>query len=72
MKATVPTTAELVQKIDKQLQAILLKDIPKIGSTQLRNAAFLQLIAAKWTTSQHIYIYAMAHGLYRNEEQVTR
>jgi hypothetical protein len=46
MKATAKTTTDLVKVIDKQLQAILEKDIRKIDNINVKNAAFLQLIAA--------------------------
>jgi hypothetical protein len=46
MKANSTTTAGLVKAIDKQLKAILEKDILKIKDGNIRNAAFLQLIAA--------------------------
>jgi hypothetical protein len=46
MRATVLDTTGLVKTIDKQLKAILARDIRKIGNADVRNAAFLQLIAA--------------------------
>jgi len=46
MKATAKKTTELVKAIDKQLNAILEKDILKIDDAGVRKAAFLQLIAA--------------------------
>jgi hypothetical protein len=46
MKAQSTKTTDLVQSIDKQLKSILKKDIPKIDNAVIRNAAFLQLIAA--------------------------
>jgi hypothetical protein len=39
-------TTDLVKAIDQQLKAILEKDILKIDDVNVRNAAFLQLIAA--------------------------
>jgi len=46
MKATTTKTAELVKAIDQQLKKIIEKDILKIEDVNVRNAAFLQLIAA--------------------------
>jgi hypothetical protein len=46
MKASLTKTTDLVKSIDKQLKAILAKDIRKIDDVNVRNAAFLQLIAA--------------------------
>ncbi len=46
MKATSTKTTALVKAIDQQLKAILAKDIRKIDDVNVRNAAFLQLIAA--------------------------
>jgi hypothetical protein len=46
MKATSTKTSELLKAIDKQLKAILEKDILKIKNVNVRNAAFLQMIAA--------------------------
>lgn len=46
MKANITKTTELVKAIDKQLKAILEKDILKIEDKNVRNALFLQLIAA--------------------------
>jgi uncharacterized membrane-anchored protein len=45
-KNTSAKTAEMVKAIDKQLKAILEKDIRIIDNIHLKNAAFLQLIAA--------------------------
>jgi hypothetical protein len=46
MKANSTKTTELVKAIDQQLKAILEKDILKIEDVNVKNAAFLQLIAA--------------------------
>jgi len=46
MKTAATKTTDLVKAIDKQLNAILVKDIRKIKDEGIRNAAFLQLIAA--------------------------
>ena len=46
MKATSTKTTDLVKSIDRQLRAILKKDIRKIEDANVRQAAFLQLIAA--------------------------
>lgn len=46
MKATTTQTPALLKAIDKQLKAILAKDIRKIDDVHIRTAAFLQLIAA--------------------------
>ena len=46
MKATQTNTTELIKNIDKQLKAILKRDIRKIDNSNIRYAAFLQLIAA--------------------------
>jgi len=46
MKATPTNTAAVLKSIDEQLKAILKKDIRKIDDVNIRNAAFLQLIAA--------------------------
>lgn len=46
MKATQTNTTELIKNIDKQLKAILKRDIRKIDNGNVRCAAFLQLIAA--------------------------
>jgi hypothetical protein len=46
MKVTATKTTDLVKVIDQQLQAILEKDIRKIDDINVKNAAFLQLIAA--------------------------
>jgi len=46
MKANTTKTNELLKAIDKQLKAIIEKDILKIDDLNIRNAAFLQLIAA--------------------------
>lgn len=46
MKATSTKTPTLVDAIDKQLKVILAKDIRKIDNAAVRNAAFLQMIAA--------------------------
>ncbi len=46
MKATPTKLTDLVKSIDKQLKAILVKDIRKIDNVNIRGAAFLQLIAA--------------------------
>jgi len=46
MKATSTKTTTLVKAIDQQLKAILEKDIVKIDDVNVKNAAFLQLIAA--------------------------
>ena len=46
MKAQPTKTTDLVKSIDKQLKAIIKKDIRKIDDAAIRNAAFLQLIAA--------------------------
>jgi hypothetical protein len=46
MKTTAKKTSDLVKAIDKQLKAILTKDIRNIKDEGIRNAAFLQLIAA--------------------------
>jgi hypothetical protein len=46
MKATQTNTTELIKNIDKQLKAILKRDIRKIDNGNIRCAAFLQLIAA--------------------------
>jgi len=45
-KNTAAKTTELVKAIDQQLKAILEKDICNIENVHVRNAAFLQLIAA--------------------------
>lgn len=51
MKTTATKTksiksVDLVSAIDKQLQAILANDIRKIDNVNIKNAAFLSLIAA--------------------------
>ena len=46
MKTSSTKTTDLVRSIDKQLKAILTKDIRKIDDVNVRSAAFLQLIAA--------------------------
>jgi hypothetical protein len=47
MKTTATqTTPILLKAIDKQLKAILERDIKKIKEESIKNAAFLQLIAA--------------------------
>ena len=46
MKAQSIKTTDIVKSIDKQLKAILKKDIRKIDNAAIRNAAFLQMIAA--------------------------
>jgi hypothetical protein len=46
MKATPIKTTDIIKSIDKQLKAIIKKDIRKIDDVNVRNAAFLQLIAA--------------------------
>jgi hypothetical protein len=46
MKVTSTKTTDLVKAIDKQLKAIIEKDILKLDNVNVRNAAFLQLIAA--------------------------
>jgi len=46
MKTTSTKTADILKAIDKQLKSILEKDILKIEDTNVRNAVFLQLIAA--------------------------
>jgi len=46
MKTTATQTPDLLKAIDKQLKAILENDIRKIEDKDIRNAAFLQLIAA--------------------------
>ncbi len=46
MKAKSTQTTQLVRSIDKQLKAILAKDIRKIDDGNVRSAAFLQFIAA--------------------------
>jgi len=46
MKTTATQTPALLKAIDKQLKAILENDIRKIEDKDIRNAAFLQLIAA--------------------------
>jgi|GEM_PF-5069819 len=46
MKTSPTKTTDLVKSIDKQLKAILTKDIRKIDDANVRTAAFLQLIAA--------------------------
>jgi len=46
MKATPTKTTDIVKVIDKQLKAIIEKDILKIDDANVRSAAFLQLIAA--------------------------
>ena len=46
MKTTSTKTADILKAIDKQLKSILEKDILKIENANVRNAVFLQLIAA--------------------------
>lgn len=46
MKATSTKNIDLVKLIDKQLKAIIKKDIRKLDDVNFRNAAFLQLISA--------------------------
>ena len=46
MKTTSTKTADLVKAIDEQLKMILESDILKIEDANVRNAVFLQLIAA--------------------------
>jgi len=46
MKTTSTKTADLVKAIDKQLKRILESDILKIEDANVKNAVFLQLIAA--------------------------
>jgi len=46
MKAKSTQTTDLLKSIDQQLRAILKKDIRKIEDANVRQAAFLQLIAA--------------------------
>ncbi len=46
MKAKSTKTTDLLKSIDQQLRAILRKDIRKIEDANVRQAAFLQLIAA--------------------------
>jgi hypothetical protein len=46
MKTTSTKTADILKAIDKQLKSILEKDILKIEDANVRNAVFLQLIAA--------------------------
>jgi hypothetical protein len=46
MKTTSTKTADILKAIDKQLKSILEKDILKIKDANVRNAVFLQLIAA--------------------------
>jgi hypothetical protein len=46
MKTTSTKTTEVIKAIDKQLKAIIAKDILKLDNVNVRNAAFLQLIAA--------------------------
>jgi hypothetical protein len=46
MKTTSTKTADILKAIDKQLKSILEKDIVKIEDANVRNAVFLQLIAA--------------------------
>jgi len=46
MKTTATKTTELLKSIDQQLKVILEKDIRTIKDQGIKNAAFLQLIAA--------------------------
>jgi len=46
MKTTTKTTSTIIKTIDQQLKAILAKDIRKIDDANIRNAVFLQMIAA--------------------------
>jgi len=46
MKTTASKTTELLKSIDQQLKVILEKDIRNIKDQGIKNAAFLQLIAA--------------------------
>lgn len=46
MKKTSTKTADLVKEIDEQLKMILESDILKIEDANVRQAVFLQLIAA--------------------------
>jgi len=46
MKTTATKTTELLKSIDQQLKVILEKDIRNIKDQGIKNAAFLQLIAA--------------------------
>ena len=46
MKTTSTKTTDLLKAIDQQLKMILESDILKIEDANVRNAVFLQLIAA--------------------------
>ena len=46
MKTTATKTTKLLKSIDQQLKVILEKDIRNIKDQGIKNAAFLQLIAA--------------------------